>query len=226
MRVRFSPKQGSYWDWYQKEQKPIAHLGTSGITSCGFDELASRLEQHQQGRIRVLEIGFGRSMSFVQQVEEHQDTACFLGIDVFKPAIGLALAEMDLRGLGNLFILHANAINSLENSLSAFRWDKIQIFFSDPWPKARHHKRRLIQPAHLALYLSCIKPGGVLHFCTDDVAYAEFMDESLAGMLQFTKIQACPFGLSLPKTAFFNKAQNSQNKEPPIYEYLFRVKNV
>jgi tRNA (guanine-N7-)-methyltransferase len=126
----------------------------------------------------TLEIGFGNGESLAQQAQE-QPERNFVGIEVHRPGIGHLLTEIARRGLSNLRLLRADAVEVLTTGVSPGSLDTVQVFFPDPWPKARHHKRRLLQPAFLRQIHTALRPGGRLHLATDWADYAEFMQEVL-----------------------------------------------
>lgn len=119
----------------------------------------------------VLEIGFGdgESLALMAQSEPGTD---YLGVEVHRPGIGHLLLRAEALGLGNLRVICADAVEVLEKQAPDHCLDRVQIFFPDPWPKARHHKRRLIQPSFIALLAQKIKPDGLLYMVTDCEAYA------------------------------------------------------
>ncbi|WP_236718248.1 tRNA (guanosine(46)-N7)-methyltransferase TrmB [Actinoplanes sp. TFC3] len=125
----------------------------------------------------VLEIGFGMGESTaVMAAADPQRN--YLGVEVHTPGIGNLLALAGERGLTNLRVAHGDAME-LVRRLPEGGLDAVHAFFPDPWPKARHHKRRLIQPAHVALLRERLHPGGTLHTATDWPHYAEAMAETL-----------------------------------------------
>ena len=128
---------------------------------------------------RVVEIGFGMGGSLIEQVETHPDTD-FIGIEVHAPGVGKLLDEADKRGLTNLRVYRNDALEVLSRCLPEASFDGLQLFFPDPWPKKKHHKRRIVQAAFVELVRTRLKPGGQLHMATDWQAYAEHMVEVMA----------------------------------------------
>ncbi|SFH60240.1 tRNA (guanosine(46)-N7)-methyltransferase TrmB [Modicisalibacter xianhensis] len=128
---------------------------------------------------RVVEIGFGMGASLIEQAETHPDTD-FIGIEVHAPGVGKLLDEVDKRGLTNLRVYRDDALEVLTRCLPEASLDGLQLFFPDPWPKKKHHKRRIVQPAFVELVRTRLKPGGTLHMATDWEAYAEHMAEVMA----------------------------------------------
>lgn len=121
---------------------------------------------------RILEIGFGMGETTAHIAARHPELD-FLGVEVHTPGIGSLLKQIAERGLSNVRIIPHDAVEVLKDMLSPGSLDGVHIFFPDPWPKKRHHKRRLIQPALVALLCETLKPGGYLHAATDWEPYAE-----------------------------------------------------
>ena len=122
----------------------------------------------------VLEIGFGNGESLVEMARVEPE-ADFLGIEVHRPGVGHLLLKAQQLGLQNIRVYCADAVEILRNRIPAGSLGRVQIFFPDPWPKKRHHKRRLVNAEFLALVVERLKPGGVLHCATDWEDYAEQM---------------------------------------------------
>ena len=122
----------------------------------------------------VLEIGCGMGETTVAIAAAHPGTD-YLGIEVHTPGVGSLLKQIDAAGLTNLRVIQHDAVAVLRQMIMPDSLDGIHIFFPDPWPKKRHHKRRLIQPPFAALAASRLKPGGYLHAATDWHEYAEQM---------------------------------------------------
>jgi tRNA (guanine-N7-)-methyltransferase len=122
----------------------------------------------------VLEIGSGMGEATADMAAADPDRG-FLAVEVHTPGVANLLAITAERGLTNLRIALGDALDLARGRLAPDSLDAVHAFFPDPWPKARHHKRRLIQPAHVALLRSRLVPGGILHCATDDTRYAEAM---------------------------------------------------
>jgi tRNA (guanine-N7-)-methyltransferase len=123
---------------------------------------------------RVLEIGFGMgdATAEVAAAQPHTD---FLAVEVHEPGVGALLKRIGERGLGNLRLIRHDAVEVLRHMLPPQSLAGIHVWFPDPWHKKRHHKRRLIQPAFVALLASRLAPGGHVHCATDWQPYAEQM---------------------------------------------------
>jgi len=121
---------------------------------------------------KVLEIGFGMGETSARIAAEHPEND-YLGIEVHSPGVGSLLKRIEELGLTNLRVIQHDAVEVLKHMLAPGSLDGVHIFFPDPWPKKRHHKRRLIQPEFVSLLCERLKPGGCLHAATDWEDYAE-----------------------------------------------------
>lgn len=126
----------------------------------------------------TIEIGFGMGKATAIIAEENPEKN-YLGLEVHTPGVGKLLGEIETKQLKNLYIIEHDAMEVLEtmipdNSVAAFH-----IFFPDPWPKKKHHKRRLVQRPRTDLLASKLAPGGYLYMATDWEPYAEFALEQL-----------------------------------------------
>ncbi|MXS86065.1 tRNA (guanosine(46)-N7)-methyltransferase TrmB [Nitrosomonas sp. HPC101] len=125
------------------------------------------------GRItpKILEIGSGMGETTAEIAGQHPEKD-FVAIEVHAPGIGNLLGQIEKHGLTNLRIIPHDAKPVLQHMFTDESLDGIHIFFPDPWPKTRHHKRRLIQSDFVSLLCSRLKPGGYLHIATDWEDYA------------------------------------------------------
>ena len=120
----------------------------------------------------ILEIGFGMGETTALIAKAHPEND-YLGIEVHTPGVGSLLKLIAENELANLRLVQHDAVEVLEHMIAPAALAGAHIFFPDPWPKKRHHKRRLIQPAFVALLASRLAPGAYLHAATDWEEYAE-----------------------------------------------------
>ena len=121
---------------------------------------------------KILEIGFGMGETTVEIAAAHPDID-YLGIEVHTPGVGSLLKQIEARALTNVRIMQHDAVEVLRHRIMAGSLDGVHIFFPDPWPKKRHHKRRLIQAPLVSLLAEKLKADGYLHAATDWHEYAE-----------------------------------------------------
>ncbi len=122
----------------------------------------------------VLEIGPGMGESTAELAAAAPDVD-HLAVEVFEPGLASLLMRIDRAGLTNVAVLRGDAVDLLEGAVPPDSLAGIRIFFPDPWPKRRHHKRRLVQPPFVTLAASRLRPGGTLHLATDWADYADQM---------------------------------------------------
>ncbi len=147
----------------------------------------------------VLEIGFGMGEATAQMAADDPDTG-ILAVDVHTPGQGNLLGLADRAGLSNVRVANGDAIILLREMLAPAALDGLRVYFPDPWPKKRHHKRRLVQTEFLDLVAQRLKPGAVVHCATDWEPYAEQMLEVLTAHPLFENTQAD--GGYAPRPAF------------------------
>ncbi|MCF7993873.1 MAG: tRNA (guanosine(46)-N7)-methyltransferase TrmB [Chromatiaceae bacterium] len=127
-----------------------------------------------QPRPITLEIGFGNGESLASMAAAAPERD-FIGLDVHRPGVGHLLLLLEQQGLTNVRVLRADATALLQSGLPAASLDRVQLFFPDPWPKKRHHKRRIVQPSFVAAVARVLQPGGIFHLATDWTPYADWM---------------------------------------------------
>ncbi|MFB6662657.1 tRNA (guanosine(46)-N7)-methyltransferase TrmB [[Kitasatospora] papulosa] len=147
----------------------------------------------------VLEIGFGMGEATAQMAAEDPDTG-ILAVDVHTPGQGNLLGLADRAGVSNVRVANGDAIILLREMLEPAALGGLRVYFPDPWPKKRHHKRRLIQTEFLDLVAQRLKPGALVHCATDWEPYAEQMLEVLSAHPLFENTQ--PDGGYAPRPAF------------------------
>jgi tRNA (guanine-N7-)-methyltransferase len=126
----------------------------------------------------AVEIGFGNGDALARLAAAHPETD-YLGIEVHRPGVGRLLARLESEGLTNVRVACADAKDVLAQRVPEGSLTAVYLWFPDPWPKNRHHKRRLVQPAFAALVRDKLAAGGVWHLATDWPAYAEHMQTAL-----------------------------------------------
>ena len=128
---------------------------------------------------RVLDIGFGDGEALVTTAAAHPDID-YLGVEVHEPGVGHLLILLERARLTNVRVIVRDVVDVMDAMLPDASFDAINLFFPDPWPKKRHHKRRLVQPPFVAQCERIMKPGALLHIATDWAPYAEHVREVLA----------------------------------------------
>jgi len=152
---------------------------------------------------RFLEIGCGMGETTASIAAAHPEND-YLGIEVHTPGVGSLLKEIATRGLTNLRVIQHDAVEVVRDMLPEASLSGIHVYFPDPWPKKRHHKRRLIQPAFVQALARRLAPGGYLHCATDWEEYAQQMLEVLSAepLLANTARDFAPRPAWRPQTKF------------------------
>ena len=160
------------------QQRALAELGPRFVLPFAPQPLDAEAAFGRRAPL-VVEIGFGMGDATAQIAAARPDVD-FLGIEVHEAGVGALLRRIGELGLTNVRIVRHDAVEVLRQMSAPASLAAIHVFFPDPWPKARHHKRRLIQPPVVALLADRLAPGGTLHCATDWQPYAEQMLEVLS----------------------------------------------
>ena len=137
----------------------------------------------------VLDIGFGDGSALLTLAANHPDRD-YLGIEVHEPGIGHLLLQLERAGLENLRIVPHDAVEVVAHMVPPGQVDAVNLFFPDPWPKKRHHKRRIVQPDFVRNIALALKPRGIFHVATDWADYAEHVLSVMAGCEQFETLSS------------------------------------
>lgn len=137
----------------------------------------------------VLEIGFGMGTATAEIAQANPQTG-YIGVEVFRAGVGKLLSEIERRELANVRIVMHDAVEVVRSMVPDESLDGAHLFFPDPWPKKRHHKRRLLQPPFVGLLAQKLKPGGYLYAVTDWDDYAEQMLQVFEGCAQLKNAYA------------------------------------
>jgi tRNA (guanine-N7-)-methyltransferase len=174
-------------------------------------------DQHLSSpRELVLEIGSGMGETTLEIAKAHPQ-ADFVAVEVHGPGVGSLLNAIEREQLTNLRVIRHDALDVLEHMIADGTLAAIHLFFPDPWPKKRHHKRRLVQPAFAALAARKLKDGGILHAATDWPDYADYMNQVFS---KEPLLEPALTGFAArPVTKFESRGQRLGH---PIRELLFR----
>ena len=167
----------------------------------------------------VLEIGFGMGETTAAIAAAHPGLN-FLGLEVHWPGVGALLRRIDAQRLANVRVLRRDAVDVVEPMIAAASLAGIHVYFPDPWPKKRHHKRRLLKPAFVNTLASRLAPGGYLHVATDWQPYAEEILATLAAepLLANTAQGYAPRPAWRPLTKF---EQRGLDRGHAVFDLLF-----
>ncbi len=167
----------------------------------GLEQFASTYQLHMSngvldqqavfGRVAplTLEIGFGMGQSLIAMAQASPERD-FIGIEIHKPGMAQLCFDAGSHGLSNLRFYGEDAVQVLETAINDGQIDTVQLFFPDPWQKARHHKRRFVRPDLIELVRRKLRLGGRFHMATDWQPYAEWMLEHMEAAPGFANAQA------------------------------------
>ncbi|MFZ1178766.1 MAG: tRNA (guanosine(46)-N7)-methyltransferase TrmB, partial [Mycobacterium sp.] len=152
----------------------------------------------------VLEIGCGSGTSTVAMAKEEPDIDV-IAVEIYRRGLAQLLCAIDREQVRNIRLIRGNAIDVLQRFIAPGSLTGVRVFFPDPWPKARHHKRRFLQPATVGLIADRLLPGGVLHAATDHPGYAEHIAEVGMGEPRLCRVDPgsrLPISIVRPTTKY------------------------
>lgn len=170
----------------------------------------------------VLEIGFGMGHSLVTMAQNnpHQN---FLGIEVYEPGVGACLAAAKEVGVKNLRVICHDAVEVLQKMIPDNTLNIIQLFFPDPWHKARHNKRRIVQVSFAQMVIRKMNSGGIFHMATDWKAYAEHMLGVMNSINGYTNQSQSNNYVPRPETRPLTKfEQRGQRLGHGVWDLMFK----
>lgn len=169
---------------------------------------------------KILEIGFGMGETTARIAANHAQND-YLALEVHTPGVGALLKTLGEQNLANVRIIQHDGVDVVQAMLAPASLDGIHIFFPDPWPKKRHHKRRLIQPGFVSLLATRLKIGATLHVATDWEEYATHILGVLATepALGNTAAGYAPRPAGRPKTKFEERGLKLGH---PVFDIIFR----
>ncbi|MCW2655063.1 MAG: trmB [Mycobacterium sp.] len=143
------------------------------------------------------------------QAEPHLDV---VAVEVYRRGLAQLLGRIDREGITNVRLIRGDGLDVLENMVGSDSLTGVRVFFPDPWPKSRHHKRRLLQPGTVALIADRLRPGGVLHVATDHPGYAQQIADVGDGEPRLRRVGAhrrLPMSVHRPVTKYEDKAHHA-----------------
>jgi tRNA (guanine-N7-)-methyltransferase len=159
----------------------------------------------------VLEIGCGSGISTLAMAKEEPDVDV-IAVEIYRRGLAQLLCAIDRDQVGNIRLIRGNGIDVLLRLIAPGSLTGVRVFFPDPWPKARHHKRRFLQPATIGLIADRLLPGGVLHAATDHAGYAEHIAQVGAGEPRLHRVEPgsrLPISIVRPTTKYEAKAHQA-----------------
>jgi len=158
----------------------------------------------------IMEIGFGNGDATWQMALAHPEEN-YLAVEVHRPGVGHLLLKLEENGIGNVRIACEDAVELLRQRIPRDSLAGVRIYFPDPWPKKRHHKRRIIQAPFIGLLAEKMQAGGILHMATDWEQYAEYMFEVMHNSRDFENLaqggRVCPKPEWRPATKYEKRGE-------------------
>jgi tRNA (guanine-N7-)-methyltransferase len=159
----------------------------------------------------VLEIGSGTGISTLAMAKAEPDLNV-VAVEVYKKGLAQLLSAIDREGITNIRLVRGDGVDVLEHMFGPDSLTGVRVFFPDPWPKARHHKRRLLQSGTVALIADRLRQGGVLHAATDHSGYAEQIAEVGDAEPRLRRVapsESLPISVQRPVTKYEGKAHHA-----------------
>ncbi|APC91138.1 MULTISPECIES: tRNA (guanosine(46)-N7)-methyltransferase TrmB [Francisella] len=203
----------------KKQQQALDNYAANYLIEYAKDNKLDFAEIFANTNDVVLEIGFGMGGSLVEMALANP-AKNYLGIEVHKAGVGNILYEIKNQNIPNLLVMSHDAIEILENMIKDQSLSNIQVYFPDPWHKKKHNKRRLVNQTNIELFAKKLKSGGVFHYASDWLPYAEEVLELFENDSKYRNLYNgfAPRPEWRPLTKF---EKRGQNLEHPISDILF-----
>ncbi|AEE87820.1 tRNA(m7G46)-methyltransferase [Francisella cf. novicida Fx1] len=203
----------------KKQQQALDNYAAKYLIEYAKDRKLDFTEIFANTNDVVLEIGFGMGGSLVEMALANP-AKNYLGIEVHKAGVGNILYEIEHQNIANLVVMSHDAVEILENMIADKSLASIQVYFPDPWHKKKHNKRRLVNQTNIDLFAKKLKVGGVFHYASDWLPYAEEVLELLENDSKYRNLYSgfAPRPEWRPLTKFEKRGQNLDH---PISDILF-----
>jgi tRNA (guanine-N7-)-methyltransferase len=212
----FKPRRGRLRN---RREEALRRLGPMySVSATGGPLDAGELYGRRAPLVLEIGPGMGEATAELAAADPGRD---YLAVEVHTPGVANLLLLIEDRDLTNVRVVHGDALELGRDRLPPASLDAVHAFFPDPWPKTKHHKRRLFQPAHVALLRSRLAPGGTIHTATDWADYAEAMRGALSGDPELVNAYEgwAPRQPHRPWTRYEQRALAAGR---PIFELVFR----
>lgn len=169
----------------------------------------------------ILDVGFGSGDSLLSLAQQRPDLN-FLGVEVYRPGIGAVLAKLERHEINNVRLMNVDAMQLLKAQMPTDALTGAMVWFPDPWPKTRHHKRRLVQEVFLNELSRVMQDKAILHLASDWQPYINFMLKQVEGCREFTLLvtDKNPLNLERPHTRF---EQRGLRKGHVVSDLIYQV---
>ncbi len=187
------------------------HIGSPAHTADGPPIALNTAAWFGRSAPLVLEIGSGTGTSTLAMAKA-EPAVDVIAVDVYRRGLAQLLSAIDREQVTNIRLVRGDGVDVLEHMFASASLTGVRVFFPDPWPKARHHKRRLLRPATVALIADRLRPGGILHAATDHAGYAEQIAEVGDAEPRLQRAAAgarLPISVDRPVTKYEGKARHA-----------------
>ena len=164
----------------------------------------------------IIEIGFGNGSTLIESASNNPEKN-FIGIEVYDSGFGQCLNDIEKQKINNIRLIYDDAVDVLQNTIKKKTLSEVNIYFPDPWPKKRHHKRRLINNNFLVLLSKTMKDKGIINISTDWEDYADQIETVFFNNKRFCAIDSDP---RMQKTKFENRGLSLGHK---IFNYSYQL---
>jgi tRNA (guanine-N7-)-methyltransferase len=204
-RSALSSAQRETWErlWPELGMSEVDHPVQDGA-------LDTRAWFHREAPL-IFEIGCGSGTSTLAMAQDEPDSDV-IAVEIYRRGLAQLLSGIDRAQVSNIRLIRGNALDVVQRLIAPGSLIGVRVFFPDPWPKARHHKRRLLQPVTIGLLADRLLPGGVLHAATDHPGYAEQIAEAGDGEPRLRRVDPgsrLPISVVRPTTKYETKAQEA-----------------
>ncbi len=204
-RSSVSTGQQATWDrlWPQ--------IGAHARSPQGPAELLDTQAWFGRSAPVVLEIGSGTGTSTLAMAKAEPEIDV-VAVEVYRRGLAQLLSAIDRESVSNIRLVRGDGVDVLEHMFGPESLTGVRVFFPDPWPKARHHKRRLLQTDTVALIADRLRPGGILHAATDHAGYAEQIadvGDAEPRLKRVTAAEGLPVAVARPVTKYEGKARDA-----------------
>ncbi len=174
----------------------------------------------------LLDVGFGSGDSLLSLAQQRPDIN-FIGVEVYRPGIGSLLIKLDQHEINNVRLINQDVMQLLKVCLPANIFSGVMVWFPDPWPKTRHHKRRLVQENFLTALSRAMCDQAILHLASDWQPYVKFMVIQLARVKSFRRLNTVsnPLNIERPHTRFEQRGLRKGHQVSDLLYQLNKAEN-
>ena len=197
--------------WERRWPQLGLSMGTPGAEGLRVGEPLDTRAWFGREAPLVLEIGCGSGTSTLAMSKDEPDVDV-IAVEIYRRGLAQLLSAIDREAVGNVRMIRGNGIDVLAHLIAPASLSGVRVFFPDPWPKARHHKRRFLQPSTVGMIADRLLPGGVLHAATDHPGYAEQIAEVGDAEPALRRVDAgdrLPISIVRPTTKYETKAHEA-----------------